>query len=307
MSRRRRPSRSNSGTPTSACTRASARDSADWLTWSLVAAAVTCSHSATTTNQRSSSKRHRRGGDEHLTDAVHASDCIEPCIGRILRPVLSSIAMSEPARHRAGEPGFRRAAVALFAAGLATFALLFSPQALLPLLSERFDVTPAAAALVLAVTTAALGLSLVPAGWLADTHGRTRVMGWSLLASALLGLACAAAPSFAALLVLRALQGDRAGGAAGGRDGVPGGGDPRLLARPLDRALHRRQRDRRHVRPAAVRRLRRHRRLAARARRRRRPRAAVRADVDQAAAGVEPLPPAAVQAARGWCAGCAST
>lgn len=110
-------------------------------------------------------------------------------------------------RHRAGEPGFRRAAVALFAAGLATFALLFSPQALLPLLSERFAVSPAAAALVLAVTTAALGLALVPAGWVADALGRTRVMAWSLLLSALLGLACALAPSFEALLALRALQG----------------------------------------------------------------------------------------------------
>jgi YNFM family putative membrane transporter len=112
-----------------------------------------------------------------------------------------------PDRHRAGEPGFRRAAVALFASGVATFALLFSPQALLPLLSDSFGVTPAASALVLAVSTAALGLSLVPAGWLADTHGRTRVMAWSLVLSALLGLACALAPSFGVLLVLRALQG----------------------------------------------------------------------------------------------------
>jgi YNFM family putative membrane transporter len=112
-----------------------------------------------------------------------------------------------PDRHRAGEPGFRRAAVALFASGVATFALLFSPQALLPLLSDSFGVTPAASALVLAVSTAALGLSLVPAGWLADTHGRTRVMAWSLVLSALLGLACALAPSFGVLLVLRGLQG----------------------------------------------------------------------------------------------------
>ncbi|MDO8209677.1 MFS transporter [Conexibacter sp. CPCC 206217] len=112
-----------------------------------------------------------------------------------------------PDRHRAGEAGFRRASVALFAAGVATFALLFSPQALLPLLSDSFSITPAASALVLAVTTAALGLSLVPAGWLADAYGRTRVMKWSLLLASLLGLACAAAPSFEALLALRALQG----------------------------------------------------------------------------------------------------
>jgi YNFM family putative membrane transporter len=114
---------------------------------------------------------------------------------------------ARPPRHIAGEPGFRRIAIALFAAGGATFALLYSPQALLPLLSERFAVTPAASALVLAVTTAALGLALVPAGWLADAHGRTRVMSWSLLLSALLGLACAVAPSFEALLALRTLQG----------------------------------------------------------------------------------------------------
>jgi YNFM family putative membrane transporter len=132
---------------------------------------------------------------------------MQPCIGRIRDDVLPWSFVSDSPRHRAGEPGFRRAAVALFAAGLATFALLFSPQALLPLLSERFAVSPAAAALVLAVTTAALGLSLVPAGWVADTFGRTRVMAWSLLLSALLGLACAAAPSFELLLVLRALQG----------------------------------------------------------------------------------------------------
>lgn len=112
-----------------------------------------------------------------------------------------------PARHRAGEPGFRRAAVALFAAGVATFALLYAPQALLPLLSQRFEISPAAASLSLAVTTATLGLTLLLAGWVADAWGRTRVMTWSLLAAALLGVAGAFAPSFAVLLVIRALEG----------------------------------------------------------------------------------------------------
>lgn len=111
------------------------------------------------------------------------------------------------ARYRSGEPGFRRAAIALFAAGVATFALLYSPQALLPLLSDRFEVSPAAASLSLAVSTATLGLTLLFAGWVADAWGRTRVMTWSLLAAAVLGVAGAFAPNFAVLLVIRALEG----------------------------------------------------------------------------------------------------
>jgi YNFM family putative membrane transporter len=95
----------------------------------------------------------------------------------------------------------------MFFAGTATFALLFAPQALLPLLADRFDVSPAAASLSLAVTTATLGLTLLLAGWVADAWGRTRVMTWSLLAAAVLGLASACAPSFPVLLVLRALEG----------------------------------------------------------------------------------------------------
>lgn len=112
-----------------------------------------------------------------------------------------------PARHRSGEPGFRRAAIALFAAGVATFALLYSPQALMPLMADQFDISPAMASLSLAVSTATLGLTLLFAGWVADAWGRTRVMTWSLLVAAVLGLAAAAAPNFAVLLVLRALEG----------------------------------------------------------------------------------------------------
>ena len=112
-----------------------------------------------------------------------------------------------PPRHRRGEPGFRRASLAMFAAGVATFVLLYAPQPLLPLLAHDFAVTPAVSSLSLAVTTATLALALLPMGWLSDAWGRTRVMSWALLAAALLGLLAAAAPTFGALLALRALQG----------------------------------------------------------------------------------------------------
>jgi len=112
-----------------------------------------------------------------------------------------------PERHRRGEPGFRRASIAMFAAGVSTFVLLYAPQPLLPLLSHDLQVSPAGASLTLAVPTATLALALLPAGWLSDAYGRTRVMSFSLLAASVLGLLCAAAPGYGALLVLRALQG----------------------------------------------------------------------------------------------------
>src|SRR3954454_24846870 len=116
--------------------------------------------------------------------------------------------MPEPvAQHRRGEPGFRRASVAMFAAGVATFALLYAPQPLLPALTRGFGRSPARASLALAVSTAGLALALLPAGWLSDAWGRTRVMTLSLGAATALGLLAAAAPGFGALLVVRALQG----------------------------------------------------------------------------------------------------
>jgi len=44
--------------------------------------------------------------------------------------------------YRSGEPGYRRIAAALFAAGVATFALLYSTQALLPELARSFSCRP---------------------------------------------------------------------------------------------------------------------------------------------------------------------
>jgi YNFM family putative membrane transporter len=111
------------------------------------------------------------------------------------------------AGYRSGDPGFRRLAAALFAAGLGTFALLYSTQALLPVLSDAFHVSPATSALSLAVTSAGVGVGLLPAAWLSDAVGRTPVMSLSLVLSSALALGGALAPSFTVLLVLRALEG----------------------------------------------------------------------------------------------------
>jgi len=95
----------------------------------------------------------------------------------------------------------------MFAAGVATFAGLYTTQPLLPLLSRRLHVGPSASTLTLAFATAALAVSLLPAGWLSDRWGRVPTMTVALVLSAALGELAALSPTFAVLLVVRALQG----------------------------------------------------------------------------------------------------
>ncbi|MCY1145664.1 MFS transporter [Actinoplanes sp. Pm04-4] len=109
--------------------------------------------------------------------------------------------------HRTGEPGYRRVCLALFAAGVATFAALYSTQALLPQLAAAFDVTPGQSSWSLSMATIGLGAALLVTGPLSERIGRTRLIHWSLTLSALLGLVCAVAPSWHVLLGLRLLQG----------------------------------------------------------------------------------------------------
>lgn len=101
----------------------------------------------------------------------------------------------------------RRITTALFAAGLATFATMYSAQALLPSLSEAFGATPAHAALAVSLTTAFLALAIIPVSALSSRIGRTRVMTISAVSSAAIGLLLPFSPSLEVLLTGRALQG----------------------------------------------------------------------------------------------------
>ncbi len=109
--------------------------------------------------------------------------------------------------HRPGTPGFRRLNLAMGLAGLAAFGMLYTTQPLLPELSAAFDVGPTTASLTLSVCTGLLALLVVPATALGQRWGRPRTMGVALLVAAVLTLASAVAPTFAVLLVLRALTG----------------------------------------------------------------------------------------------------
>ncbi|WP_433209111.1 MFS transporter [Nocardia sp. CA-107356] len=101
----------------------------------------------------------------------------------------------------------RRITTALFAAGLTTFASMYSAQALLPSLSAAFGVAPAQAALAVSLTTGLLALAIIPVSALSSRIGRTTVMTGSAVISAAIGLLLPLSPSLDVLLAGRALQG----------------------------------------------------------------------------------------------------
>jgi YNFM family putative membrane transporter len=109
--------------------------------------------------------------------------------------------------YRPGTVAYRRVSVALFAAGLATFALLYSTQAILPDLASHFAVSETASTLTVSATTLALGLALLVAGPASDVRGRTPFIHVSLAASSVIAAASAVAPSWPMLLGLRLLLG----------------------------------------------------------------------------------------------------
>jgi YNFM family putative membrane transporter len=116
-------------------------------------------------------------------------------------------ASSHPVGHRAGEPAFRAASLAIFLAGLAVFAMLYLPQVLLPELSRTFGISSAAATLSVSVATAGLAVGLLVFGPLSDSRGRTGILHTSLAVAAALALGLALVPSWPALLAVRAAQG----------------------------------------------------------------------------------------------------
>ena len=106
-----------------------------------------------------------------------------------------------------GTAAYRRVVAALFAAGLATFTLLYSTQAILPQLSARFGVSTEASTLTVSLTTLGLGAALLVAGPISDRRGRTGLIHFLLAASSVIAIVCAFSPNSTTLLTLRLLEG----------------------------------------------------------------------------------------------------
>ncbi len=108
---------------------------------------------------------------------------------------------------RHGTPAFRRANLALFAAGIATFGLLYCVQPLMPEFSRRYGVSEAASALSLSLPSGVMAVALLFAGAVSDARGRKGIMAASTFCSAVLTLLTSVAPSWTAFLTLRTLLG----------------------------------------------------------------------------------------------------
>ncbi|WP_323644779.1 MFS transporter [Pectobacterium versatile] len=106
-----------------------------------------------------------------------------------------------------GTPQFMRVTLALFSTGLATFALLYCVQPLLPVLSQDFGISPATSSLSLSVSTVMLAFGLLFTGPLSDTIGRKNVMVVSLMLAAICTVICAFMTSWNGVLIMRAMMG----------------------------------------------------------------------------------------------------
>ncbi|UOR02222.1 MFS transporter [Leucobacter allii] len=110
-------------------------------------------------------------------------------------------------RAERGDAAYRRALVALFCAGLATFAQMYSPQGLLPEIAREFGIDAGASSWAVGATTIGVAAGVLPWARVSDRYGRVRTMRWAIAAAMLLGLAVPFAPGFAAMIGLRVVEG----------------------------------------------------------------------------------------------------
>jgi MFS transporter, YNFM family, putative membrane transport protein len=111
------------------------------------------------------------------------------------------------AGHSRGSTEYRRLLAALFCAGIATFAQVYSPQGVLPQISADLGVGAASAALMVSACTIGLAVGVIPWSMIADRIGRVKAMSVSVITSSVLGLLTPFAPSFQLLLAGRLLEG----------------------------------------------------------------------------------------------------
>ncbi|MFJ6652592.1 MFS transporter [Microbacterium sp. NPDC091313] len=109
--------------------------------------------------------------------------------------------------HLPGSPAYRRLLAGLFFAGIATFAQLYSPQAVLPMIASDLRVSPATAALAVSAGTVGLAVAVIPWSIVADRVGRVPAMATGVVAATLLGIAAPFSPDIAPFLVVRLLEG----------------------------------------------------------------------------------------------------
>lgn len=114
--------------------------------------------------------------------------------------------------HPPGSQAYRRLLIALFFIGVATFAQLYSPQGLLPIIAVEQDITADQAALMVSAATLGLALGVIPWSYIGDAAGRKSAMVWAISLACLFAVLTTVAPSFTLALTARFFEGFMLGG-----------------------------------------------------------------------------------------------
>lgn len=113
----------------------------------------------------------------------------------------------EFAGHVPGSRSYRRLIAGLFFAGVATFAQLYSLQALLPQISAGLHAPPATAALTVSAATLGIAAAVIPWASVADRIGRVPAMAIGIIAATVFGLTAPLSSGIGMLLTLRLAEG----------------------------------------------------------------------------------------------------
>ncbi|MDR3374488.1 MAG: MFS transporter [Ancalomicrobiaceae bacterium] len=106
-----------------------------------------------------------------------------------------------------GTAAFRRACLALFSGGFATFAAMYCVQPLLPVFTREFGLNPAASSISLSVSTGVLAVAMLGSSFVSDLIGSKATMVGALILSSLFTVALSVTSDWNQILVLRGLAG----------------------------------------------------------------------------------------------------
>jgi MFS transporter, YNFM family, putative membrane transport protein len=111
------------------------------------------------------------------------------------------------AGHVPGSRSYRRLIAGLFFAGVATFAQLYSLQAVLPQIASDLEVPAATAALTISAATLGIAVAVIPWSLVADRIGRIPAMAIGIIAATFFGLVAPLSTEITVLLALRLGEG----------------------------------------------------------------------------------------------------
>jgi predicted MFS family arabinose efflux permease len=114
--------------------------------------------------------------------------------------------------HRRGSGGYTLIQLAMFIAGVATFAQLYAPQAVLPQIATSFGVSTASSSLMISAGTLGLAAAVIPWSLVADRIGRKRAMSIAIVAATVLAFVTLAMPTFELAILVRFFEGCALGG-----------------------------------------------------------------------------------------------